>query len=302
MTIQGAAYCVSSKVHYKEAVPTLEEARKYLKDPILATRFSPKSIRIAIAYGFVEDLKEYAKLNTGTWNRPSQKSQKLKDLQTKIQDSINFARLDINSMASEISCYLDRFTEILTVMKEKEDGIVRDNTLYAIATAAVAAIIDGGTAYTTSLNQMVIISSGLILSYFSYKAFNPKVTVDFRPKSSNLKELWYESETTDNFSTAIWFLMNKKVIEDELTVRELLVKRWIENGFLGEEGEEREKMINLYFGTGGISSIQNIFNRREMNNQMKTLIQLFEQDIRALQVELISGKNDKTETPPANKS
>jgi hypothetical protein len=287
MELQGAAYCLSSNVIYKGEVPSISEVRDFLKDPILKERYSTKAIKIAAAYGFANDLVTHAKLVENRKNLKPEDRLKLNEIETHILKRINLIFIDINSIASEMSCYIDRFTEILEVLGEKEEDIESNNTIYAIMAGAGAAIIDGLTIYDNAVNQKIIIGGGLLVSYFSYLAFKPMVTVEFRPRSTNLKDIWLNPLFTDNYSTALWFLMTRKVTSDEeQTYRELLIKRWIDNKYLGEESQ-REKMIDLFFGNGGVSTITNLTHRKEMITQLKTIITLYEQDARALMVEFI---------------
>ncbi|MDX1957211.1 MAG: hypothetical protein SFU98_01495 [Leptospiraceae bacterium] len=280
LTVQGASYCLSSKLHLQTESPTLEEATAMMADSELTTKFSPKSIRMAIAYGIFKDLKEFTRLAKGNKNSPE-----LLKLETKIYKTLQAISLDIDSITSEYSCYVDRFTEIITMMKEKEDDIVQSNTLYAIMSGAIAAILDGSTVYDTGFNQGIILTGGILVSYFSYRAFNPNITIEFKPKSTNLKEIWFNVETSSNYSKPMWFLMTKPLLKDELCIRDLLAKRWVENHFLGSE-EEREYHINLFFGEGGVSTINHITNRREMNNEVRSLIFLLKQDLKGLQIEM----------------
>jgi hypothetical protein len=287
MELQGAAYCLSSNVLYKAPTPTIEEFRGYMNDPILRSRYSQKAIKIAAAYGFANTLKSHTELLAKKDNLTALEKEKFRDIEMIIMKRMNLIFIDIDSIASEMSCYVDRFSEILAVMGEKEEDIESSNTIYAIMSGALAAIIDGLTIYDNSTNQKIIIGGGLLVSYFSYLAFKPMVTVEFRPRSTNLKDIWFNPEITNNYSSALWFLLTKRINpEDEQPYRELLINRWIQNKYLGEE-EEREKLVDLFFGKGGVSTITNLTHRKEMITQLKTIITLFEQDTRALMVEFI---------------
>lgn len=289
MTVQGASYCLSSKIHINTNVPTMEVASLQMNDVEMKKIFSPKSLRLAIAYGIFEDLKKFSKLNLNA--KSSAESLRLED---KIYRTIQLMILDIDSTTSEYECYVDRFTEILTMMNEKEDDIVRNNTLYAIMAGAIAAIADGATSLSDSdknANQAIILVGGLLVAYFSYKAFKPNITIEFKPKSTNLKEIWFNSPKSENYSTSLWFLLTKDLLKTELPIRDLLVKRWLENNFLGSE-EERDFHINLFFGTGGVSTITHISNRKEMNNEVRSLVNLLKQDVKGLQIELLNLKQE----------
>ena len=284
MKLQGAAYCLSSNILYTGQLPTLLEVQKNLEDPILKSKYSSKSIRLASAYGFINNLKLHAilKKNNKT-NTPE-----ILDLEVKILHNINNITVDLTSMASEFNCYVDRFTEILDMMIEKHKDIETSNSIYGIMVGALAAVAEGYNINSNLNSQRIVITGGILGTYFAYKAFSPNVTVDFRPRSTNLKDVWYNVEKTNNYSTAIWFLITQKFDgKESLSYRDLLVKRWIESNFLGEEGEERERQVDLFFGKGGESTIKNLTDRREMIHQIETIISLHEQDARALIVEFI---------------
>ncbi len=284
MKLQGAAYCLSTNVLFKGAVPTLADVKNYLEDPILKSRYSSKSIRIASAYGFIEDLKLHAKLK----KENKSNKQELLDLEISILNNINNITVDLTSMASEFNCYADRFTEILDMMQEKHSDIETSNTIYGIMVGALAAVAEGINIDSNLNSQRIVLTGGILGTYFAYKAFTPNVTVDFRPRSTNLKDLWYNVEKTDNYSTSLWFLLTQKFDgEESLSYRDLLIKRWIETNFLGSEGEDRERHVDLFFGKGGESTIKNLTDRREMIHQIRTIITLHEQDARALIVEFI---------------
>ncbi len=278
MQVQGASYCLSQKLHLDNKVPSIEEATKIMEDNELNKVFSAKSIRLAIAYNIHDDLKLYLRLNSKINNLD------LIRIENQIYRKITAMSLDVDSTTSEFSCYVDRFTEILAMMKEKEDDIVLSNTLYAILFGALAAFVDVATQEVSWVNKTAIMTGGLGVTYFSYKAFTPNVTIEFKPKSTNLKDIWFNPEYTENYSKPMWFIMTKPVLKNELPIRDLLVKRWIENNFLGEN-EERVKYVDLFFGKGGVSNISQITNRREMNNEVRSLVFLLKQDIKGFEIE-----------------
>lgn len=291
MEVHGASYCVSSQIHFQSPLPSDSEVEKIMNDPELNARFSPKSIRLAIAYGISGDLKEYVKLEQkNKLSKSARPSPEFTTLESKIYRRIQLMSMDVVATASEFRCYVDRFTEIVNQMKSTEDDIVEANTLYAILSGAIFTLIQGGTVYNDPATVVATITGGVLVTYFSYRAYRPNITIEFKPKSTNLKELWYKAEVSKNYSTAMWFIMTKDIIKGEPPMRDLVVKRWIENGFLGsEDKEDRDRHINLFFGEGGVSTLQNISNRKEMNNELKGLIQLIEQDVNGFQIELVSG-------------
>ncbi|MCE9501106.1 MAG: hypothetical protein K8R21_11520 [Leptospira sp.] len=253
--VQGASYCLASKIHFQTPLPEDSKVREIMNDPELNERFSPRSIRIAIAYGIWQELLELVRMEKDPKASANAEASVRKiQIENVIYRRLQLASSDIASNASEFGCYVDRFTD------------------------------------NNPLNEAASILGGIVVTYFSYKAYKHIVTIEFKPKSSNLKDLWFNVPTSSNYSSSMWFIFTKPVLKDEPAPRDLLIKRWLDNGFLGtEQKEDRDFHINLFFGTGGISTIDHITDRREMNQEMQTLILLLEQDVKVFRIELAEG-------------
>lgn len=289
--------CGGMASHFDEPPPTIEKVLEYISDPILNTRYSPKSIRIATAYGLTEDLRNHI-LMSAKYLSYNQKQDELMKLEINIIKKINIILIDISSMEAEMSCSIDRLSELYDQMTDKELKIVKNYTRFAILISAAAAVIDGLTVYDNFINQKIIIMGGLMVAMFDYLAYNADITIEYRPSSSILREIWHGTEKSENFSTGLWFLLTKKIPmgdKEQFLTRDKLKQRWIDSKFLGEDGKEREKLIEFYFGSisndkkPNIYSTKNIHDRREMLSQIRTLISLFEKDVRALSVEFMKN-------------
>lgn len=295
MVVHGASYCLSSKIHFEGTVPDQKTAQGFMNDPELNRRFSKKSLRLALAYNIADELQIFTKLEKSARAAKVPNPEFIR-VESAIYRRIQLMTMDINAVTSEFGCYVDRFSEIIAQMKQLEDDIVSSNTLYAILSGAVFSFFDGLSVYNNRQDQIIIITGAMVVTYFSYKAFRPEVTIEFKPKSSNLKDIWFMPEKSSNFSTALWMIMTENLIEDDTPIRDRLITRWIENGFLGKEDkEDRDFHINLFFGTGGISDITHITNRREMNSEVKTMILLLSQDINSFLIEVVAGHIQNTE-------
>lgn len=296
--LTGASYCQPSKTALNRKIPSKEEIEKLKQNEEFNLLFSKKSIRLSIAYGFSNQLLEYSKLIQKANKSELDLAQKMEllYLEQNLRNQISLISSEINAVASELGCFIDRFNEIIQMLNDKEYDIIQSNTLYGIMTGAFFTIISGITIYDNPTTQAITILGGLVVGYYSYLAYKPEIVVYFKPKSTILKEIWNGPETSDNFSPAIWYLLNTKRndLENEASFRELLVQRWIKNNFLGAPGSEyHEKCINLFFKEGGASTIVNMTHRREMVQELKSLIQLLEHDVYSLRVDLSNLKEMK---------
>jgi hypothetical protein len=287
LEVQGASYCVSNRFSKRFNEYSNQEINSILTNPKLLERFSIKSLRIAIAYDFWENLLKYVELEKESSN-DIKKRLELLELRENIFQSIQFAQSDLNAMVSEIRCYVDRFTEIILDMQETETEIVRKNTFWAITIGAIGTILDGGSIYINSLNEVVIIMQGVLVAYFSYRAYDPQIVVEFKPRSTILKDLYFNPPVSQSFSAPLWFLISRDYSLDGkmTTIREGMIDRWEKNHFFGTI-EERENTLEILFGKGGLANLQIMINRREMIIILKGILQLTEQDLRSFQAELM---------------
>ena len=287
LEVQGASYCVSNQFSKRFNEYSNQEINSILTNPKLLNRFSLKSLRIAIAYDFWKDLLKYVELESEVSTNINKRLEIL-ELRENIFQSIQFAQSDLNAMVSEIRCYVDRFTEIILDMQETETEIVRTNTFWAITIGAIGTIVDGGSIYINSLNEVVIIMQGVLVAYFSYRAYDPQIVVEFKPRSTILKDLYFNPPVSQSFSAPLWFLISRDYSLDGkmTTIREGMIDRWEKNHFFGTI-EERENTLEILFGKGGLANLQIMINRREMIIILKGILQLTEQDLRSFQAELM---------------
>jgi hypothetical protein len=293
LQVQGSIYCSINKIPIEYTYPSEAKIFEIINDPLLSD-FSKKSIEFSIAYNFHQEL---IKLKTIEKEETKNKSPSIKYLlqKQKVLQHIHFAQADISAMESELRCYDDRFSEIINDLKDSEADIIQKNSFYAILTGGIGTLLDGGTTDNASLNRVITVLSGILITYYSYLAYDPIVVVEFKPKSSILKDLYNIPEFSSSFSKPIWFLLTKDYsnIEKKIIQRNILVKRWQDNGYLGKDKEYRDKLIELYFGKGGLSNIKETVNRKEMISETLVVLDLYQQIIRTFQYEILYGKLEK---------
>lgn len=285
LSVHGSTVCGSNRFKKIFEYPPPDRIKEIFQNPSLQ-QFSKKSLELAIAYNFYEDLLLLKKMEAAQFN-PASPNIEVQLQKQKILQSILFAQSDIYATESELRCYEDRFSEIINELKESENEIVRNNSFIAILVGGIGTLLDGATADQFELNRFVIVTSGTLITYFSYLAYEPIVVVDFKPKSTVLKDLGTNPTISGSFSYPIWFLLTRNYSDTDLTKREYLLKRWESNGYLGKDGRNQERLKDLYFGNGGISTIKEIENRKEMIIETLVVIDLLQQVIRGLEAELM---------------
>jgi len=293
LEVQGSSYCSKMKFKLNYQYPDDSKIIEILNHPSL-TDFSRKSIEFSIAYNFHEELIKLKSLEKNELNKATPSVQFLLQKE-KVLQNIYFAQADIYAMESELRCYDDRFSEIINDLKDTESEIIQRNSFSAILVGGIGTILDGASADYASFNRVVVLTSGALITYFSYLAFDPNVVVEFKPKSTILKDLWHYPKTSTSFSDPIWFLLTRDYItlEPKNIQRNILVKRWEENGYIGRDQINRDRLIELYFGKGGLSNIKETTNRKEMITETLVILDLYQQLIRTFQYEVLFGKVSK---------
>jgi DNA polymerase elongation subunit (family B) len=133
--------------------------------------------------------------------------------------AMNKAKKTLSKIENELT--QNKTTELLKQKKEAEDEVIYYNVLqsvlkltlnsiYGIMVGAIAAIAESYNIDSNLNSQRIVITGGVLGTFFAYKALTPNVTVDFKPRSTNLKDVWYNVEKTNNYSTALWFLLTQK--------------------------------------------------------------------------------------------
>ena len=286
--VVGSDLCASKKIEIIYNYPTDSKILEIMNHPLL-TDFSKKSIQFSIAYDFYLDLIKLKTLEKEEVKKDSFSNAYLFQKQ-KVLQQIYFAQADISAMESEIHCYEDRFSETIINVKEIESDIVQKNSFFAILTGGIGTLLDGASADNPSINKAVILVSGIVISVFSYLAYDPIVKIEFSPKSTILKDLWNNPQKSKSFTDPIWFLLSREYNTDEKSIREILKEQWEKNGYLGKDDANRARLTNIYFGNGGLCSIREYENRKEMLSETLVKLDLFQQIIRTFQYEVLFGK------------
>jgi hypothetical protein len=284
----GALCSISDKSKkYNYSYPSESKILEIMKNPLLSD-FSKKSIEFSIAYNFQQELIKLKTFEKEEPNKESPSSRYLLQKQLVFQH-IHFAQADISAMESELRCYDDRFSEIIKDLKDKEEELIREFSLYAILASGIGALMDGGSYYYPSINQVAIVLSGILITYYTYLTIDPIVQYEFNPKSTILKDLGTNPEFSNSFSKPIWFLLtnNYSNCENKITQREKLVEGWVKSGYLGNDRKNTDRLTELYFGKGGLSNINETVNRKKMIYETLVLLDLYQQYIRTFQYEIL---------------
>jgi len=282
----------SDLANYPKNFIKRESTNDYLVHPDLKDKFSVKSLNLANAYGMIPLLKKLIKIRKEEESKKNSTSSSLEfnRLKLRINASLEFASIDISGSASEMHCYAERMSDFIRILQNKERDSIKNYTLVSLMIAASFTIMSGAVQWQSdTLQSAVNFIGGFSSGYFGYQATTYETQTEFVPEKKVLSEFWYANPESSVFSDPLWYLINHKPDRDqkENSLREELIKHWIEADYLGEKDtEKRELAISTFFRSERKHSIDDLMLIREMNRQIGVAIQLTLQDIKLLDREI----------------
>src|SRR5262249_25769763 len=216
-----------------------------------------------------------------------------------ITDRITLGMLDVSSVAVEADCEEGRAALLAEHLQKTLDARQGNYTVLGLVGSGVLTIVSG--AIAIGANSIGVINTANIATVIggaSELLFGSAALVDTTAKGelhhdrNLLRDIWTGENTT--IVPAVWSFLNRRLTDEpaQRTLRENLVMRWQEGGRLGPAGSDTERhRIELFFGTGGRYTIDELRARAAMLDLLETDISLMHQGLNRLIRELL--KRDK---------
>jgi hypothetical protein len=211
-----------------------------------------------------------------------------------LTDRITLGILDVSSAVVESYCEEGRATLLADHLQKVQDERMGVYTVFALVGSGVATIVSGGIALaststgTQNAANIATIVAGASELIFGSTALGSTATAEFRHERNLLKDIWTGENTA--FAPPVWSFLNTRLTDDPAqgTLREHLIVRWRQEGRLGKAGSEMERRrIQLFFGDGGIYTIDELRERAAMLDLLETNISLMHQGLNRLIRELL---------------
>ncbi|NGZ08038.1 MAG: hypothetical protein CV088_01450 [Nitrospira sp. LK70] len=261
---------------------------------VLAGRFSPQSQSIAERIG-VKHLLVRAAMLEGKADRDLATAVERLHVQQQISDRIALALLDVARTAAEADCEEKRADQLAEVLGEERDKHIRRLLLISIVGDAMIGIVAGGLnlAVMETAAAAAEIFGGAVATWFGVASLSlsDEARHEFRHQRNLLQEVWIGPKESSLIPPSVWRHMTRPLPEDpeNYSLRESLIRRWRQDGRLGEAGSEPEqRRIDLYFGEGGSYSIGDLRDRAAMLELLKADVNLMSQDLERLMEEILS--------------
>jgi hypothetical protein len=285
-------YCHQVQAKHK---PTLypEPLHTLPPDSALTQHFSYKSLNIANAFHLIPLLSELLKAEQRHAVENSDRTEiDLLKLNQRLTNKILQAHLEIAAISSAMDCEEERADQLAFYLNRKQQRTERMLTVAAIVVGAVTGIVSGfflGAGRDKSADAVGVVGGFTEVGLASGILFSEKKLAFSHPYNP-LREVWYEQDSLGIFPASVWYYLNyHHPLQPETTsLRTQLIERWLSFGQLSAaKTKQREEDIQLFFGEGGKYTSDQLTNRANMFDQLKSFINLMKQDLDLLMYELI---------------
>lgn len=259
-------------------------------DPVLNKNFSFDALNVANAIGVMEPLKKYILLKT-KYAQDSSIENRINILENrqKIIQKINTSSLEISSVTSELDCEEERAEQLANFMKEqideREKNLVIGSIILGAAGAITAEVLNNNPSAGKS-GSYVAIGSAIAEATLGVLMLTNKQRIYFSHERNTIGEIMDNVTVSKTLPPSIWYYLNYKNDTDKKqSLQKILVENWETFGQIGKKKKQENNTQQIYFGRGGKYTSEELKNRANMLDQIKSYIKLMKQDLETLSVE-----------------
>jgi hypothetical protein len=250
-------------------------------DAELRKHFSEHALRTANACGLAPLLRRY-------WQPPQDTLQRLK-LRQNVMERLAIISLEITGVSAELDCEEERADQVADYLLDLANTRITKLTLISILLGAIGAVITGVLALC-KVDERISTSSGILFGLAVTTVGLITLTADqavvpFTHERNLLAELAHQPARPKLFPVAVWTYLNRSNNQQSKpeSLRDRLLKRWQESGELGAKSEvERQRLMNLLFGSGGPYQASELHIRANMFDQLESYVDLMNLDVQRL--------------------
>jgi hypothetical protein len=198
-------------------------------------------------------------------------------LQQKVLASIQLAQSEVAATIAILDCEQER-TELLAAhLQDEQDERTSTLGLLAIIVGAAGAATTGGLALAgldTAANLTAILF-GTASGGIGMASLYSSDSHELRHESNPLKEAWNRAEESQLLPHVVWAYLNEPEIGGgPLTRREKLIEEWNHSEWLGKSPEDQAHRRELFFGTGGMYTLDELRDRSQIFDVLKDEVSL----------------------------
>lgn len=244
-------------------------------------RLSPRSLQMAEilgAGGLVRQIEDAAS-DASRGNLTARLT--LLQARQQLSDRILLALLDAKSAAAEADCEEERADGLADRLQDLQEQRVKQLTILSLVVAGIGSIVSSGLALGAEATAVGVVARGVEATVGSMALFVGSED-EFRHRRNLLREVWAGPRYPRLMPFTAWRFINRPSRDDRgrRCLRETLVEHWRRDGRLGEAGSADERhRIALFFGSGGVYTIDELRDRAAMLDMLEADINLMSHDL-----------------------
>ena len=257
--------------------------------PAAALELSPPAQNIAAIIGASDLLVDIAAREASGEYATDRGRIPFLELRQQLSDRLLLTSFELHSVTAEVACEQARADRLMDRLQEIQNKRVRTQTIIAIVGDAIIGVLAGGLSLAAEATASAIasIGGGSVATGFGLAAFLNTEAHEFQHQRNLLREVWEGPEHPRLFPVSVWRYLTT-ASNDAPTLRESLIAEWRQDGYLGTPGSEIERQrIALFFGGGGLYSIEELRARADMFDSLRAVVNLMNQDLNLLFQEVV---------------
>ncbi|WP_128331833.1 hypothetical protein [Apibacter sp. HY039] len=275
------SYCTSANSYHQDnfLMDTLQVDANY-KD-LYSSSLSQYDISMGKVLGINKEINNLIKLRNDPVNDNRLDILELKQI---ITQRISLAKTELDAIISELDCEGERADLAAAYLDDLNDG---RNTRLTVGSVVIGALTTVATVLFKDSNTQtaVGVGGGLLSAGLGALTIKPKgKKIEFYHSKNILSPIW-ANENHEEYPNLVWniFQIIEFNSEEHMSLQESTKKRWKKFVLKGDIDSTEE---NLFFGTGGNYTADELHMRSEMIDQIKSstryinqLLSVFESDL-----------------------
>jgi hypothetical protein len=285
----GDDYCTPPGQLPRIDLPLVPLSSVHFSDSLRA-HYSLRSLGVAYGAGALPDLEA---IEQSAADRSVDAEVHIRAHADRVLQRLQIADQQISAIVAELDCEGERADQMREYMQEREERSVRILTAASIAAGGASSVALGflGRYAGGSIAEEVVgITGGVATAGLGLGIFFVHERRVFSHRRNLLAEIWRGPARSDLYPPIVWYYLTQREFSNsgERPIRENVIARWSRFEHLSRDAaSQRARRAQLFFGSGGIYSVDDLVIRAALLEQARSAVALLDQEIDRLARELI---------------
>lgn len=275
LTVNGECECAPLEIIPQDSLAVLP-TDMYVNDSLLKKHFTIQALHTANYLGLMPALKSMV---------AAPKEEREAKIQA-LDNSVSTIFMKISTTSAELDCEEERADQIADYLLEVSSSHSRKLILISIILSALGTIVVSLLEIIFKIKKVyyrsVQILFGIAVAIIGISILSlQEKQITFTHERNLLGEVG-RGNSGSHFYPEVWNYLTKSEATEkgEPTLRQILLDRWKTTGELGAKSEkEKDKLLNLLFGKGGVYTASELRIRANYFDQLESTVNLMKSDV-----------------------